>query len=195
MKPVHPVWNLPNIVTLLRVACVPLFVMFMLSPGRPEGFWAAVIFAFASATDWVDGYLARKTGTVTVFGKFLDPVADKLIVTAALIMMIPFGRVPAWMVLVVIARDIVIGGLRSVASSEGIVIDASDLGKLKTIFQLVALIGLILHYDYHWFFGYDHPLLSVNMHNAGMVFFWVSFIMTVWSGIDYTRRFIKVITR
>ncbi len=174
---------------------MPVFVLFMMSPARDQSFWAAVIFAFASATDWVDGYWARRTGSVTVFGKFLDPVADKLIVTAALIMLIPFDRIPAWMVLVVIARDIIIGGLRSVASSEGLVIAASDLGKLKTILQLTAIIGLILHFDYRWFFGIDHPLLLVNMHNAGMVFFWASFVMTVWSGIDYIRTFMKVLTR
>ena len=195
MTTYHPVLNPPNILTMFRVACIPVMVWFLLSPEREPCFWAAWFFALASATDWFDGHLARRMGIETVFGKFLDPLADKLIVTAALIMILPFNRVPAWMVFVVLAREIIITGLRSIASSDGIVIQASDLGKYKTIFQLVAIIGLLLHYDYHWFFGIDHPLLVVNMHNAGMFFFWIAFALTVWSGIDYLAKFIKVIAR
>ncbi|MGE0919170.1 CDP-diacylglycerol--glycerol-3-phosphate 3-phosphatidyltransferase [Trichlorobacter lovleyi] len=191
----HPILNPPNILTLFRVACIPLMVVLLFSPSREACFWAAWVFALASATDWFDGHLARRMGIETVFGKFLDPIADKLIVTAALIMILPFGRVPAWMVFVVLAREIVITGLRSIASSEGIVIQASDLGKYKTIFQLTAIIGLLLHYDYNWLFGIAHPLLTVNMHNAGMFFFWIAFVLTVWSGVDYLAKFIKVIAR
>lgn len=191
----HPILNPPNILTLFRVACIPLMVVLLFSPAQENCFWAAWVFALASATDWIDGHLARRMGIETVFGKFLDPIADKLIVTAALIMILPFGRVPAWMVFVVLAREIVITGLRSIASSEGIVIQASDLGKYKTIFQLTAIIGLLLHYDYNWFFGVAHPLLTVNMHNAGMFFFWIAFVLTVWSGVDYLAKFIKVIAR
>lgn len=191
----HPILNAPNIVTLFRIACIPLMIVFLFSSTREAGFWAALVFAIASATDWLDGHLARRMGIVTVFGKFLDPIADKLIVTAALIMILPFNRVSAWMVFVILAREIVITGLRSIASSEGIVIQASDLGKYKTIFQITAIIGLLLHYDYHWFFGVQHPLLLVNMHNAGMFFFWIAFVLTVWSGVDYLAKFIKVIAR
>ena len=191
----HPILNPPNILTMFRVACIPLMVVLLFSSSRESCFWAAWVFAIASATDWIDGHLARRMGIETVFGKFLDPIADELIVTAALIMILPFNRVPAWMVFVVLAREIVITGLRSIASSEGIVIQASDLGKYKTIFQLTAIIGLLLHYDYNWFFGIAHPLLTVNMHNAGMFFFWIAFILTVWSGVDYLARFIRVIAR
>lgn len=191
----HPILNPPNILTMFRVACIPLMVVLLFSSSQESCFWAAWVFAIASATDWIDGHLARRMGIETVFGKFLDPIADKLIVTAALIMILPFNRVPAWMVFVVLAREIVITGLRSIASSEGIVIQASDLGKYKTIFQLTAIIGLLLHYDYNWFFGIAHPLLTVNMHNAGMFFFWIAFILTVWSGVDYLARFIRVIAR
>lgn len=191
----HPILNPPNILTLFRVACIPIMVVLLFSSTREACFWAAWVFAIASATDWIDGHLARRMGIETVFGKFLDPIADKLIVTAALIMILPFNRVPAWMVFVVLAREIVITGLRSIASSEGIVIQASDLRKYKTIFQLTAIIGLLLHYDYNWFFGIAHPLLTVNMHNAGMFFFWIAFILTVWSGVDYLARFIRVIAR
>src|SRR5512144_32927 len=107
-----PIWNLPNILTLLRIATIPLLVAILFSPSRSAGFWAAAVFAVASVTDWLDGYLARRMGIVTVFGKFLDPIADKLIVMAALIMILPFGRVPAWMVLVILGREIIITGLR-----------------------------------------------------------------------------------
>lgn len=195
MSPYHPILNPPNILTLFRIACIPVMVMLLLSPSRETCFWAAWIFALASVTDWLDGHLARRMGIETVFGKFLDPIADKLIVMAALIMILPYDRVPAWMVLVILSREIVITGLRGIASSEGIVIQASDLGKFKTIFQLVAIIGLLLHYDYRWFFGIDHPLVVVSMHNAGLFFLWIAMALTVWSGLDYLFRFVRVIAR
>jgi len=187
--------NLPNILTMTRIAAIPLLAVLLMSPSRLAGFWATAIFSLASITDWLDGYLARRMGIVTIFGKFLDPIADKLIVMAALIMILPFGRVPAWMVLVILGREIIITGLRGIASSEGIVIQASDLGKFKTIFQLVAIIGLLLHYDYNWLFGMEYQLVQVNMHNVGMFFLWIATLLTVWSGVDYLARFIRIIAR
>ncbi len=190
----NPIWNLPNILTLLRIALIPVMAILLLSPSREAGFWAAAVFAIASITDWLDGYLARRMRIVTTFGKFLDPIADKLIVMAALIMILPFGRVPAWMVLVILGREIIITGLRGIASTEGIVIPASNLGKFKTIFQIVAILGLLLHYDYHWFFAIDNPYLYVNMHNVGIFYLWIAFVLTVWSGVDYLHKFVRVIT-
>jgi CDP-diacylglycerol---glycerol-3-phosphate 3-phosphatidyltransferase len=190
-----PVWNLPNILTLLRIAAIPVLVVVLFSPSRTAGFWAAVIFAIASFTDWLDGYLARRMGIVTTFGKFLDPIADKLIVMSALIMILPFRRVPAWMVLVILGREIIITGLRGLASTEGIIIPASNLGKFKTIFQIVAILGLLLHYDYRWFFAVDNPYLYVNMHNVGMFYLWIATVITIWSGVDYLVKFVRVITR
>ncbi|MDU0457242.1 MAG: CDP-diacylglycerol--glycerol-3-phosphate 3-phosphatidyltransferase [Geobacteraceae bacterium] len=187
--------NLPNMLTMMRIAAIPLLAALLMSPSKTSGFWAAAVFAIASITDWLDGYLARRMGIVTVFGKFLDPIADKLIVMAAMVMILPFGRVPAWMVLVILGREMIITGLRGIASSEGIVIQASDLGKFKTIFQIVAILGLVLHYDYNWFFGVAHPLLTVNMHNIGMFYLWIATILTIWSGVDYLARFIRVLTR
>lgn len=187
--------NLPNILTMVRIAAIPLLCILLLSPERENGFWAAALFAAASVTDWLDGYLARRMGIVTVFGKFLDPIADKLIVMAALIMILPFKWVPAWMVLVILGREMIITGLRGIASTEGIVIPASNLGKFKTIFQLVAIIGLLLHYDYRWFFSIDHPLLVVNMHNVGMFYLWIATIITIWSGVDYLSKFVRVIAK
>lgn len=187
--------NAPNILTMTRIAAIPLLAVLLSSPSKSNGFWAAAVFALASITDWLDGYLARRMGIVTVFGKFLDPIADKLIVMAALIMILPFGRVPAWMVLLILGREIIITGLRGIASSEGIIIQASDLGKFKTIFQIVAILGLLLHYDYNWFFSIQHPWLHVNMHNIGMFFLWIATLLTVWSGVDYLAKFIKIIAR
>jgi len=190
-----PILNLPNILTMTRIAAIPLLAVLLMSPSQPAGLWATVVFSLASITDWLDGYLARRMGIVTIFGKFLDPIADKLIVMAALIMILPYGRVPAWMVLVILGREIIITGLRGIASSEGIVIQASDLGKFKTIFQLVAIIGLLLHYDYNWLFGIEHQWVHVNMHNVGMFFLWIATLLTVWSGVDYLARFIRIIAR
>jgi CDP-diacylglycerol--glycerol-3-phosphate 3-phosphatidyltransferase len=189
------IWNIPNIITLIRIALIPVMAVLLLSPSKEAGFWAAAVFAVASATDWLDGYLARRLEIVTIFGKFLDPIADKLMVMAALIMVLPFNRVPAWMVLVILGREIIITGLRGIASSEGIVISASDLGKFKTIFQIVAILGLLLHYDYHWFFGIDHPYLYVNMQNVGMFYLWIATVITIWSGVDYLVKFVRVIAR
>lgn len=187
--------NLPNILTLARVAAIPLLVVLMFSDSREAGFWAAALFGAAAVTDFIDGWLARKWGVVTVLGKFLDPLADKLIVMAALIMLIPFGRVPAWAVFLLLAREIIVTGLRSIASSEGIVIDASDLGKYKTIYQMVAIPGLLLHYDYYWFFGVRSEMLHVNMHNFGMFFFSIALALTLWSGFDYLYKFSRVFVR
>lgn len=187
--------NLPNLLTLARVAAVPVVVVLLLSDTRSSGMWAAAIFGLAAVTDFVDGWLARKWGVVTVLGKFLDPLADKLIVMAALIMLIPLDRVPAWAVFVILAREMVVTGLRSIASSEGIVIDASDLGKYKTIYQMIAIPGLMLHYDFYWLFGLEWGMFHVNMHNFGIFFFCIAFVLTLWSGIDYLQKFFRVFAR
>lgn len=187
--------NLPNILTMARIAAVPIVVVLLMFESKQNCFWAAAVFSVAAITDWLDGYLARKWEIVTVLGKFLDPLADKLIVMAALIMLIPLDRVPAWAVFVILAREMIITGLRSIASSEGIVIAASNLGKYKTIFQMVAIIGLLLHYRYHWFFGVQFDFLYPSFHNAGIFFFYVSLLLTVWSGGDYLFKFFKCIAR
>lgn len=187
--------NLPNLLTLARVAAVPVVVVLLLSDTRISGMWAASVFGLAAITDFVDGWLARKWGVVTVLGKFLDPLADKLIVMAALIMLIPLDRVPAWAVFVILAREMIITGLRSIASAEGIVIDASELGKYKTIYQMIAIPGLMLHYDFYWFFGLEWSVFHVNMHNFGIFFFYIAFGLTLWSGLDYLQKFFRVFAR
>jgi CDP-diacylglycerol--glycerol-3-phosphate 3-phosphatidyltransferase len=187
--------NLPNLLTLGRIAAIPVLVVLLLFDSKEAGFWAAAVFGLAAITDWLDGWFARKWEIVTVLGKFLDPLADKLIVMAAFIMLIPMGRVPALAVFLILAREMVVTGLRSIASSEGIIIAASDLGKYKTIFQMTAIPGLLLHYDYYWFFGVRWEIFHVNMHNFGIFFFYVAFAMAMWSGGDYLVKFFKVIAR
>ena len=189
------VMNLPNLLTLARIAAVPAVVVLLLFDSRAAGMWAASLFGLAAATDFIDGWLARKWEVETVLGKFLDPLADKLIVMAALIMLIPLERVPAWAVFIILAREMVITGLRSIASSEGIVIAASDLGKYKTIYQMVAIPGLMLHYDFYWFFGLEWRIFQVNMHNFGIFFFYIAFALTLWSGFDYLQKFFRVFAK
>ena len=187
--------NLPNILTLSRIAAVPAVVLLLMFESKENCFWAAAVFMMASLTDWLDGYLARRWGIVTVLGKFLDPLADKLIVMAALIMLIPLDRVPAWTVLVILSRELIVSGIRSIASSEGIVIAASNLGKYKTIFQMIAIVGLLVHYRYYWFFGVEYNFLYPSFHNAGIVVYYISLFLTVWSGADYFVKFFKIFAK
>jgi len=191
----HQLLNLPNILTLSRIVAVPVVVVLLMFESKQACFWAAMVFLAASLTDWLDGYLARKWEVVTVLGKFLDPLADKLIVMAALIMLIPLDRVPAWAVFIILARDIIVSGIRSIASSEGIVIDASPLGKYKTIFQMIAIVILLLHYEYYWFFGVQYNFLYASMHHVGLIIFYISLVLTVWSGADYFAKFFKIFVR
>lgn len=195
MPPTARLLNLPNLLTLFRMAVTPLLVVLLLVENRQTCFWAALLFSLAAITDWLDGFLARRWHIVTNLGKFLDPLADKLMVMAAMIMLIPLDRLPAWAVFLILAREMVITGLRSIAIDEGIVIDASRWGKYKTIFQMVALVALLLHYDYYWLFGLRWELFHVDMHHVGLVFFYVSLVLTLWSGFDYLRKFSRVLAR
>jgi CDP-diacylglycerol--glycerol-3-phosphate 3-phosphatidyltransferase len=188
-------FNLPNILTLARIAIVPVFVIFLFFDSRDAGLWAAALFSIAALTDALDGWLARRWDVETSFGKFLDPLADKLIVMSALVMMIPMGRVPAWAVFIILARDVIVSGIRSIASAEGTVIAASDLGKYKTIFQMVAIICLLLHYDYYWLFGLEWEIFHVSMHNVGLIYFYISLGLTIWSGVEYFLGFSRFFTK
>jgi CDP-diacylglycerol--glycerol-3-phosphate 3-phosphatidyltransferase len=173
--------NLPNTLTLVRLISIPLVIIFLSFKGRWGSFFAALFFGMAFITDILDGYFARRYGAVTVVGKFLDPLADKILVCVTMIMLIPLGRIPAWMVMLIVAREIAVTGFRSVAASQGIIIQASSLGKYKTVFQSTATILLCLHYEY----------IGVDFHAVGMVFLWVALILTLWSGWDYFKGFYK----
>ena len=174
----------PNSLTIFRVLAVPMLVLLMLSPSKWCGFLAALVFTIAAVTDYFDGYVARRFGLVSSLGKIMDPLADKLLVSSAFIMMIPHGRVPAWMICVIIGRELAVTGLRNVISEQGEDVSASMLGKWKTGLQIAAIIPLLLHYKY---FGID-------FHAIGYVLLWGALIITVWSGVDYFVRFRKHLT-
>ena len=171
--------NLPNTLSLIRIAASPLLVLLLLYPARSLSVAATVVFVIVSATDWLDGYLARKWDKVTPLGKFLDPLADKLLITTAFIMLIQLGRVPAWGVALIVAREMSVTGLRAIASNAGVVIAASSLGKLKTVSQIACLIPLLIHYEFY----------GVNFHAVGIVLFYIAVALTVWSGADYFISF------
>jgi CDP-diacylglycerol---glycerol-3-phosphate 3-phosphatidyltransferase len=174
--------NLPNQLTAFRVMCIPLVVFFLSYQGKWYSFYAALFIGLAFITDILDGYYARKYGAVTTLGKFLDPLADKILVIITMIMLIPLGRIPVLAVVVIIAREIAVTGLRSIAAEQGIVIQAEALGKMKTIFQAVAILGLSIHYRY----------FHVNFHMVGMFFLWIALLLTIWSGWSYFNHFKKV---
>ena len=174
--------NVPNTLSLVRVFLAPLVLLFLsLRISAPVPFLsldgaepltlgdllAAVVFIIAAITDSMDGYIARKHHLITTLGKFIDPLADKVLVIAAMIALVELQRIPGWIVLVIITREFVVTGLRLVAAAEGVVIAASKGGKLKTVFQIVALAMLILKLP------------------GGMALMWVAMILTVWSGMEY----------
>ncbi|MDO8426623.1 MAG: CDP-diacylglycerol--glycerol-3-phosphate 3-phosphatidyltransferase [Deltaproteobacteria bacterium] len=173
--------NLPNSLSIVRIGTAPVLVVLLLSPGKTLSLISAAVFGAVCATDWLDGYLARKKGIITSLGKFLDPLADKLLITTAFIMLIPLGRVPAWIVALMIGREMAVTGLRAIASNMGVVMAASTLGKLKTVAQIVCLVPLIIHYKY---FGID-------FHFIGSLFLIAAFVLTIWSGLDYFLNFFK----
>ncbi len=167
--------NLPNKLTTLRMLLVPVFIVVYLMDYHAA---SAVIFIVASITDFLDGYLARKNNLVTNYGKIMDPLADKLLVTSALVCMVQTGVVPAWMVIVILAREFAITGLRAVAASEGVVIAAAWSGKIKTVTQMIAVIFLLID---NWPFS----LLSFPF---ATIMLWIAVIMTVYSGCEYIYK-------
>ncbi len=172
--------NLPNAITAVRfVLAALLAVMLMLNQTVLMGFLTWLVFSVAACTDWVDGYFARLYKSETVLGQLMDPLADKVLVSTALIMLIPLGRVPAWLVLIILCREIIITGLRGVAASSGIVVAASGLGKIKSIIQYIGIGTLIFPLD----------LLPLPfLHRLGLGIVYVSLALTIWSGIDYFSK-------
>ena len=178
--------NLPNLLTLGRIAAVFVIVILLRDEGAAAGIAAAACFFVACITDYLDGELARRYSLTTTLGKFLDPLADKLLVAGILIMLVGMQREPrlsAWLVVIVVGRDMAVTGLRAIASGEGIIVPAEELGKYKMIFQMFALHGLLLHYTY----------LGIDFHLAGMYFLWISTVISLWSGGTYTSRVVREI--
>ena len=176
--------NLPNKLTILRVIMIPFFVFFLLSGvgGSASKWIALVIFAAASITDTLDGYIARRDNLITDFGKFMDPLADKLLVCSALICLIQLGQLPAWVVIIIISREFIISGFRLVAADNDIVIAASYWGKFKTVSQMFMLILLIAD-------------LGGAFNMIAQVLIWVSLVLTIVSLIDYIAKNVQVLTQ
>lgn len=184
-------FNLPNVLTMLRVAMIPV-VLWLLADGRPVmNFWAAIVYSLAAITDALDGWLARKRGLISVLGKFLDPLADKLLVMATLVCLAEMGRVPSWATIIIIARELSVTALRSIAMSEGVVIAASQGGKEKTALQMVALLLLIVHHTYDIDFVF--AVLPIHMHTIGLVLLYTSVVFAVTSGGEYAKLFVDAV--
>ena len=174
--------NLPNKLTILRTIMIPVFLIFLYIPGlgMTGDVLAAAIFVLASFTDLLDGKIARKYNLVTNFGKFMDPLADKLLVCSALIALVDLNRIPAWVVIIIIAREFIISGFRLIASDNGVVIAASYWGKVKTTFQMIMIILLILNIDY--------PYSNI----VNMVIMYIALAHTIISLLDYIIKNYKV---
>src|SRR6187402_3741282 len=181
-------FNVPNLLTMARVAVIPLVIM-LLGRGSPRDcVWAALVYSAAAITDLLDGYLARRMNVVSVLGKFMDPLADKLLVMAVLVYMVPMGRIPEWAVVLLLAREISITSLRSIASSEGVVIAAGDDGKSKTALQMIGILALILGYPYHFRLpGID--LGMVDLVYVGRALIYASLVFSISSAVSYVRLF------
>ena len=179
--------NAPNLMTLGRIACIPVFLALLSYENRRNSFLAAMVFAAAAISDWLDGWLARVSNKVTTLGKFLDPLADKIIVLSALAMLVRLGRVPVWVVVIILARELLISGLRTIAMSEGLVIGASRGGKWKTSLQLSGIIALMVHY--HFAIDYVFGTVVTDFHTVGLTLLYVSLIPGIASAVDYIRAF------
>lgn len=176
--------NLANRLTLARILLVPIFMVFLLTRIPGGRFLAAAVFILAASTDGLDGYIARRRQQVTKFGKFIDPLADKLLITASLVCLVELKLVPAWIAILIISREFAVTGLRTLAVGENIIIAASKLGKIKTISQVVAVSILLL-------VGLPIPYLDL----LGQIALYFAVLMTIWSGVDYFLKARKVLER
>ena len=175
--------SLPNGVTILRILAIPLILILLSCTGPGYQLLTTLLFLGAAVTDTFDGYLARRRGLETSLGKFLDPLADKLLIVTALIALIPAREIPAWMVVVIVGREIAITGLRGIAVTQDIIISASNLGKYKTAFEMTSIFFLILNGRY----------FSISFHSVGMILLWIALVVAVISGVDYFRKYLKSI--
>ena len=175
METLQNLINGPNKLTLFRIATVPIIVILLLFPTTICTFIAALLFSAAAITDYLDGFYARKRGLVSTLGKVMDPIADKLLVSSAFIMLTSLGWIPAWIVCIIIGRELAVTGLRNIIAEKGEDISASNLGKYKTGFQIAAIIPLMIHY----------PFWGLNVQVIGTLFLWGALVFTIWSGADY----------
>ena len=179
MGQIKKILSHPNSLTLFRVAASPIIVILLLFPNRTNTFIAALIFSAAAITDFLDGCFARQKGLASNFGKVMDPIADKVLVSTSFIMLTALGWIPAWIVCIIIGREIAVTGLRNIIAQKGNDLSASTLGKYKTGFQIAAIIPLIIHFSY----------LAIDFHVIGTIFLWIALTLTVWSGAAYFVRY------
>jgi CDP-diacylglycerol--glycerol-3-phosphate 3-phosphatidyltransferase len=183
--------NLPNLLTMGRVVMIPIVLWLMWKQTRVANFWATILYSLAAVTDFIDGYLARRMGLTSVLGKFLDPLADKLIVLATLVLMVELGHVPAWPVIIITGRELSITALRTIAISEGVVIGASRGGKDKTAVQMVALVALILHDTYVLDWGFYKA--AVDLNTVGLALLYLSVFFALTSAGEYMGLFVQAV--
>jgi CDP-diacylglycerol--glycerol-3-phosphate 3-phosphatidyltransferase len=174
-------FNLANNLTLARMGSIPIIVFLLYFPNRITAVLAMLLFIAACLTDLADGIIARRYNLITNMGKFLDPLADKLLIAAVLVMLVQLGWIEGWIAVVIISREIMVTGLRSVAADKGLVIAADKYGKLKTIIQCVAMCPLILHYTW-W--GFDP-------RGVGTVLIYIALVLTIFSGVNYIVGFYR----
>ena len=173
------IFNLPNKITLSRIVMVPFIIVLLYFENKYTCLIACLGFILASVTDLLDGHIARRSNMITSFGKFLDPLADKVLITSVLVMLVALGWAEAWVAIVIICRELIITGLRAIAADEGVVIAADTFGKWKTILQMVALVPLILHY----------PWFGLNPIPLGQFLLYIAVALTIFSGANYLYTF------
>lgn len=186
--------NIPNLITYLRILVIPVFLWLVWRGDPHSSVLAASLFALAAISDVLDGWLARRLGCVSVVGKLLDPLADKLIVTASLVMLAQMGRIEAWLVIVILSRELIVSGLRQIASSEGLVIAASQGGKWKTALQLTGIVAVLVHYPYTVDFLVVEPI-AFRFQVVGEWLLLLSLVPSVLSAIQYFAGFLAAVAR
>lgn len=172
-------FNWPNRITLMRIGMTIPILILLRFPNPLTCWLAAILFGLAAATDFLDGYLARRDSQITNFGKFLDPLADKILICSILIDMVRLGWVPSWVAVIIVVRELAVTGLRAVAADEGVVIAADKFGKLKTVLQIVALVPLLIHY----------PVFGLPSALFGQIILYIALALTLFSGLNYFYRF------
>ncbi len=187
----------PNLLTYTRIACIPFVLYFIDNYSPVRSFIAMLIYVGAALTDSLDGYVARKYKQISVLGKFLDPLADKLIVTSVLVYLTAMDRCPAWLVVALLARELAVTGLRSIATTEGLVISASDSGKQKTALQLIGTIFLLIHFKYPvWGLEgvrFREEALIIDYHAVGIITLYLALAMSWISALDYFMKFVRAV--
>ena len=179
----------PNLLTMLRIVLIPAVLLYIDNESPLRSFIACLFYVASAITDFLDGYLARRYGQVSVLGKLLDPLADKILVMATLVWMVPLGRIQAWVVILLLARELAITGLRAIASAEGLVIAARQWGKDKTALQMVGTMCLIVHFRYP-VLGTDYFL---NFHLVGLYTIYFSLVLSVFSAVEYVQAFARAV--